>query len=274
MQLLQKLAWATLLAFFSVAIAHAEVPRADARALMERSGMVAQLADEADQIRDSFPKQIEGEFPPDIVKPLTEVVVTAWDGQRLLDAVEKAYADALTPDDLKAANAFIDSPLGQRVVKAETEGESAEAWNEIETKRAELVAGLEADKERLAIVQRMDKVLRATDVSATIMLSLVRATVIAGAGDADPEMLATLEQMFELMRPQMLEENRTYVLASFARIYRDFSPKELGAYADYLETDTARTINGLFFAVADEHYTEVGEKIGEGMGALLRQKRS
>jgi hypothetical protein len=264
------------LAFVAASLsgAAAEVPRADVRALMERSGMVAQLSEEADQIRESFPKQIQGQFPPDLIKPMTEVVVAAWDGQKLLDAVEAAYADALTPDDLKAANAFIDSPLGQRVVKAETDGESIAAWDEIESKRADLVAGLEADKERMAIVQRIDKVLRATDASATIMLSLVRATVIGGAGSNDPETLDRIEQVIKAMRPQMIAENRSYVLASFARVYRDFSLEELAAYADYLETDTARTINGLFFAVANEHYTAAGEKIGEGMGALLRQKRS
>lgn len=273
MRLCRTLACLVLVAA-STGRAAAEVPREDARALMERSGIVAQLADEAEQIQESFPKQIEGQVPPDLVQPLTDVVATAWDGKKLLDAIEVAYADALTPEDVRVAQDFIESPLGRRVVAAETAGGSTEAWKEIETRRAELVAELEGDAERMAIVDRIDKLLRATDVSATIMMSLVRATVIGVAGNSDPETLAQVDQVIEVMRPQMLEENRTYVLASFAQIYRDFSLDELSAYADYLETDAARTINGVFFAVANEHYTAVGEEIGAGMAALMRQKRS
>jgi hypothetical protein len=254
--------------------AAAEVPREEVRAYMERSGLILQLSGGAEELRKSFPEQAGAQLPPDILQPLTEVVVAALDDKRLIDAVETAYVEALTPEDLEAANAFIDSPFGQKITKAEIDGSTREAWEEIAAKQKELVAGLQADKERLAVVEGIDKSLRATEVGAAITMSLVRAMIAGGAGGADPEVMAQAEQMIELLRPQMIEESRSLVLASFAQVYRDFSTDELRSYAAYLDTPGARTIYGVYFAAVSDRYTEAGEEIGNGLATLLKQKRS
>jgi hypothetical protein len=254
--------------------AAAEVPREDVRAFMEKSGMVAQFSGGSDEVRESFTKEFQGKFPPDLIGPLTEVIVEAVDGRKFLDAVETAYSEALTPEDIAAANAFLGTPLGQRLVEAEIAGGSPEAQKEIETRRKELVAGLEGDKARMAVVQRVDTLLHATDVGATAMTTFLRAIMIASAGNADPETFARAEQMLELVRPKLIEEQRASVLASFAYTYRDFSLDEFRAYADFLGTAPAQSIYGIFFAVVNEHNAMAGEEIGEGMAALLKQKRS
>ncbi len=263
-----------LLAAATAGHASAEVPRADVRAFMERSGIVAQLAEGAKQIREILPQQLEGESPSDLTKPFTDLVVDAWDDQKLIAALEVAYSEALTPDDLAAGLAFLDTSLGRRVVELEVKSGTVEAAKEVQAKEIELVATLESDPARWAAVRRIDEALRVTDISATVIMTLVRAGVLAAAGKADPDTIAQIDEIMEIQRPQLIELNRRSILAGFAYTYRALSLDGLAAYADVLESKASRTMNGIFFAVIDEYYQAVGEEIGEGMGALFRQKRS
>jgi hypothetical protein len=76
------------------------------------------------------------------------------------------------------------------------------------------------------------------------------------------------------MRPIIVEDAQKFVRASFAWTYADFSVDDLQDYAEFLETDPARIINGAYFAVVSEHYVAVGRKLGEGASALFRQRKT
>src|SRR5262245_61312152 len=120
MRFLLRFGWPALL-ILSAATVQAEVPREDVHALMERNGMAAQLADEADQLREMLPDAMEGVLPPDLVQPMVDTITAAWEDGDLLGAIEAALAATLTAEGLAAANAFANSPLGKRVAAAETD---------------------------------------------------------------------------------------------------------------------------------------------------------
>jgi hypothetical protein len=273
MRLFRMLTCFTLAATLTGA-ASAEVPSADVRAYMDRSGMTQSLLGGAEGFGKGFQERAKGIIPPEFLGPATDIVVAAMDDQRLIAAVEAACAEALTPEDLREANAFIDSPFGSRITAAEIEGSKPEVSTEIMNRQSELVAALKADEARLAVVEGIDASLRATDVNTAIIMSLTRAVMQGGASDTDVETSAMAEQMLEAMRPQMRDETRSYMLASFAHIYRGFSTEELRTYADYLGTPSTRTLYGTVFAAVSERYIAAGEEIGKGLAALKKQKRS
>jgi hypothetical protein len=265
------------LAFVAASLsgAAAEVPGSDVRAFMEKSGLVTQLSDAADQIREMFAEQIAGQIPTDLIEPMGDVLAKAWDADRFRDAVEKGFAATLAPEELAAVSSFIETELGQRLMAAETEGGSKEATREIEMRQAELLASLQADKPRMAIAERVEKILNDTEMTVAVATSLVRAIVIGSAGDAArEEQVRQVDQILKTLRPQVVEDTRISMLAGFAYEYRDFSLGELTTYAEFLETNPSKAINSVLFAVANEHFIEVGEEIGEAMATLRRQKRS
>lgn len=253
--------------------ASAEVPREDVRDFMERSGMAKSLSAGVEEFSKGFLDGAREEIPDD-AEALSVIVAAAINGRQLIDAVETAYADALMPEELAEANAFLDSPLGGRITAAEIEASKPGVSEQIDGEREALAAGLEADKPRLAVVEGIESSLRAAEVNAAIVMSITRAVMLGALGEADGEAVSEVERALEAMRPGIVDQARSFGLASFAHIYRDFTTDELGDYAAYLDTAGARTLYGVFFAAVSEHYTGAGAKIGKGMAALTKQRRS
>jgi hypothetical protein len=199
------------------------------------------------------------------------------DGERILDDLEAALTESLSAEEVAAISEFYRSPLGTRVRRVEVEGSSPEVRAEIESHRDELRAELNSDPERKALLDRVERALLASELSATIALSMVQSIAVAGAQGqpgADPESLAALEERIAQMHPMFVEKLRDNIGTTFFRTYRDLSTADLTEYVAFLETDKASAAYAGFYAAMNDIFRSRGREIGEAFGALMKQRKT
>jgi hypothetical protein len=248
------------------------------RTMMEKSGLVAQYQDLGSQMRDGMLKSPPPMLPSGVASLLATIIGKTMNGNKLLDRVQTVLAASLSDKDVKAMGAFFDSALGARIVKAEIAGAAPAVQDEIGANAAKLLAELRKDPQRLAVFERIDKMLHTTDLSVRSSQSLLRAMAVAMAESGpmapDPNKLAQADAQIDAMRGTLQKQIHTMILATAERVYRGFSTAEMKTYADFLATDPSRIMYAAFAGVMDGFYVETGKRIGEELAAALRQQKT
>ena len=133
-------------------------------------------------------------LPAGVAALMATIVGNTMDGNKLLDEVQTVLAASLSADDVKAMDAFFDSDLGSRIVKAEIAGSAPSVQDEINANAKALAAEARKDPERAAVFERIDKMLNTSELSARSSESLLRAMSLAmaeaGPMPPDPARLA------------------------------------------------------------------------------------
>lgn len=264
-----------LIAIVAAAPAAAQrITAAEARLLMERIGFVASFEGHGELIKQAFIEDALDDIPDDVVEPLGDIVAEEFDGRRFLDGIEQAIVDGISREDLEALNAFVTSPLGERLTALENEAASNEGREEIETRTPELLVGLNNDSERLAMFERMDEAIYGVEITAEMSMSLGYALLSGMLADSGEELRTDLRNGLEEVKDIMVADVRDHAMATYAWIYRDVPIGDLRTYAEFLETDAARQLYGLSFAIMTDTYWQAGERVGRKLSELMGQRDS
>jgi hypothetical protein len=250
------------------------------REMMEESGMVEQFGDLGEQSADGA-RQAAGQqagLPPDFVDALADAAAQAFEGARFLADLEAGLAENLTAAEIAAMTAFYRSPLGQRIRAAEVAASTKEVRAEIAANAAALRAELDTQPERHAIFERMDKALLATEMSATMVRTMMYGMLLGmlekQGQPIERERLDMVERQIEGAEAMIVTQLRQEVQASFVRGYRDVTIADLEAYAGFVETETARAVYAAIYATTDEIFVMRSRELGQGLAAAMRQKRT
>ncbi len=248
------------------------------RTMMEKSGLVAQYQDLGAQIRQGILQSPPPMFSQGTVSLLATIVGNTMDGNKLLDQVQTVLAASLSADDLKAMDTFFDSDLGSRIVKAEIAGAAPAVQNEINANAEALIAKANKDPQRAAVFERIDNLLKTSELSARSSQSLLRAMAIAmaesGPMPPDPAKLAETNQRIDAMHGALVKQIRSMMLATAERIYRDIPTAEMETYANFLGSPPSEVMYAAFSGVMDRFYVETGKRIGEELAAAMRQQKT
>jgi len=187
-------------------------------------------------------------------------------------------AASLSADDVKAMDAFFDSALGSRIVKAEIAGSAPSVQDEINANAKALAAEVRKNAERAAVFERIDTVLNTSELSARSSESLLHALSLAmaeaGPMPPDPARLAQANAQIDAMHGGLVKQARAIMLASAERIYRDFSTAEMEAYAAFLVSDPSQIMYAAVSGVMETFYAETGTRIGQELAAAVRQQKT
>ena len=248
------------------------------RTMMEKSGLVAQYQDLGTQMREGVLASPPPTLSPGVVSLLATIVGKTMDGNKVLDQLQTVLAASLTADEVTAMDTFFDSDLGARIVKAEIAGAAPSVQNDINANVDALAAKARKDPARAAVFDRIDSMLKTSELSARSSQSLMRAMTIAMAESGpiapDPERLATVNQRIDAMYGPLVKQIRTVVLATAERIYSGFSTAEMEAYAKFLGSPPSRVMYAAFSGVMDRFYVETGKRIGQELAAAMRQQKT
>ena len=259
--------------------AHALAADAGAvRTMMEKSGLVAQYENLGSQIHDAILKSPPPNMSPGLVSLMATIVGHTMDGKKLLAEVQSELVPVLSADDVKAMDAFFDSALGARIVKAETAGSTPAVQDEIDANAKALVAEARKNPRRMAVFDRIAKMLNTAELSAHSSESLMRAMAVAMAESGpmapDPSRLAKVNARIDAMHGALVKQAHTMMLATAERVYRGFSTAEMETYANFLKTTPSQAMYAAVSAVMDRFYTETGKRIGEELVAAFRQQKT
>ena len=199
------------------------------------------------------------------------------DGERFLREVQADLAESLSNEEVAAMSAFYGTPLGDRIKRAEIAGSEQAAQARVQARAAELLAELERDPERLGLYDRMDEALLTTELTATLVSTLLYASAAGGLEaqnrGAGPEALDRLRQSMAGMRTVLLPMMRQQVFASLADTYGPISIEDLAAYVEFIETEEARAVYSAFFAATNEIIEDRSREAGRQFAVYMKQKK-
>ena len=211
-----------------------------------------------------------GQVDPMVVTTVSAVVGNAFRAADMEAALVADLSSAMSDDQLKTVGRWYETPLANKVSRAEIQASSPQAWQKIQQGASDLQARFKGS-ERAALFTRFDRAARATEsaVDTTVAVQLGLATAISAfQGDSGPG-FDKLKQMIESQREQMRAVVAQQVYDAYLYTYQDLSTDELRDYIGFLETDAGATFTRVATASIQDSITRPVEAVGRQLVRFL-----
>ena len=263
----------------------ADTSAAVAEQLMRKSGLWAQLAEVAPQVRAALVGGLEQSptRPSDAdVRAMQNAFDEAYAAQRLRAVTLATIARDTDARHASALNQWFDSAVGKTIAKLEAQATADTRDPQVQAQEG-VALFRQQTPERQQMLQDLVKVTGAAELLANIGINTALAVVQGAAAVAmsstspppSAEALAAQAQAvrrtLEAERPRMLELYRGLSLAGYARMYDPLPTVEMQAYLAFLKSDAGSHFNEVtsraFDAAMVAASTELGRSIAARRGA-------
>jgi hypothetical protein len=248
--------------------AAAEVPAATAEALMRKSGIWAQLADVATQVKTGLAQSAEGgKLAPEDMQRLDQIADDAFAASRLRASVLQALSHDITVPQSVDALKWYDSPQGRQITAME-EAFSADFgdMNQVMTDGNKLLA--QASAKRQSLLSQTVKASRTAEAMAAMQISSTVA-VMQGLANALPNQgmppAGELRKALESQREQMVAANRGVALSMSALSYQSASDKLLAQYVKFLSSKSGTALTLILEEALDKSLSAASQLLGSGI---------
>lgn len=261
--------WLGLALMLGFTLAGAEVPDATAEALMQKSGVTAQLGDVAPQVLAGIHQSAaaEGGMDRRELSRLEELAQESFATSRLQAQFAQVLAQRINPAQAAAALKWYDSPTGLRITALEV----ASSAQEEDPNRA-LAEGnqvlAQASSRRQALLTQLVKATLVAEAMVTLQINTTLGIVQGVAsvsGEADGPALDGLRGRLEAQRQQMLAAGRGLALTLFARTYQSASDKALEQYLRFLGSPAGGALSQAMVEALDQTLFSASQRLGRGL---------
>lgn len=265
--------------------ARAATSEAVAEQLMRKSGLWAQLAEVAPQVRATLVNGMDQapERPSEADRrALLKAFDDAYTAQRLRSVGLAAIARGTDARHVPMLDRWFDSAVGKTVAQLE-----AKALVDTQDPQVQAQEGAalfrQQTPERQQMLQALVKVTRAGELLANLSINTALAVVqgaaaIATASAGPPpsaealaEQAQAVRRTLEAQRPRMVELYDALTLAGYARMYDPLPTVDLQAYLAFMQTEAGSHFNEVtmqaFDAAMVAASTELGRSIAAQRGA-------
>ncbi|MEO7104794.1 MAG: hypothetical protein ABIZ09_00350 [Rhodoferax sp.] len=249
-------------------LATAEVPSATAEALMRKSGVWAQLADVATQVKAGMAKSAEGtSLTPEDSARLDQIADDAFSAARLRDTVMQVLSHDITAAQSVDALRWFDSAAGKQITALE-EAFSAnfEDMNQVMEDGNQLLAQTSTKRQSLlsqvVTTSRVAESMAGMQISSTLAIMQGLANALPNS-DAPP--LSELRAALESQRAQMVAANRGVALSMLALNYQAASDKVLAQYIKFLSSKSGIALTLSMETALDKSLANASQLLGSGM---------
>lgn len=262
----------------AAATACAAVDEAAAERLLRRSGMWNQSDAIAAAIAASFGEahlQPGSTLSEQDGKRLGQLAGRVFTAAGLRAEALRTVAAALTPDDVKAAEAWYASALGRRITALEERATSEQA-DVAATKNKAAAVMSKASATRQQQVKALDEAVRASEQTASMVLNMALAVTYGVAKASNPVLTVDFKAIRSLLANQLapvLAEVRTDTPKLFALTYAPLTDEELKAYIEFNRSPSAVKFNNAVIEGVDRAFVQLSLKLGEEYVRSIAQKR-
>jgi hypothetical protein len=250
---------------------------------IETASRIYQDADIREQVRASLgtmPAHIRQLFSADTSAQLSaqqlELVTAAAKRGFRIDVFEapalSALATNLDPETVKKTDSFLMSPVGRRMVAADSATAMLEEAKIDSIMNGKLTAP--SDPRRDALFAKLEVASRSTESTVQIFLGMGQAVAIGTAvgSGRDPAAVAESarksgEDSRQAMEQNMREPLRRYMAYS----YRDLSDADLKHVLQFLESPPGKQYVAAYIASLGAGFDAMGKRCGEQLGESLRE---
>ncbi|HKK56087.1 DUF2059 domain-containing protein [Marinobacter sp.] len=207
---------------------------------------------------------------PMVVTTVAAVVGNALRAEDIQAELVSDLSVSMSDNQLRTVRGWYETPLAEKIARAEIAASGPETWEKIEAGAADLQARFRGS-ERAALFSRYDQAARATEsaVDTTIAVQLGLATAVSvfqGSGESG---FAKLKQMIESRRQQTRAMVAQQVYDIYLYTYRDLSVDELRDYIGFLETDAGARFTRVVTASIQDSITRPLATVGRQLARFL-----
>jgi uncharacterized protein (DUF4415 family) len=265
-----------LVVAFGASAACAEIPTKEVLApkLMKLSGMEEQIRQIPPQILSSLAEQ-KGRLDTEAYASFSQAMRDAFSAEQIEKSAVRQATTNLTAETMQKALDWLESGLGKKITSLEEAASTPHAVQQIQTLAGRLKSA-PLPPHRLELIQRLDSVTQATDLSLSITETAMMA--VATALDAiQPKELQvgtdTLKKQLEQQRPQLRQDILSMTTAAGLYVYQTLSDVELDRYIEFLESAAGKQYQTGMNAALKEALAEASERAGKNLADAVRMLR-
>ncbi len=216
-------------------------------------------------IRDGLKQS--GQVPPMVADTIGYVVSNSFRAEEIENKIVANLDESLTDQQLAEVHEWYQTPVAEKIARAEIAASAPAAWPEMRSRAPELNKANKG-KDRETLFARFDRASRATEsaVDTAIAVQLGLSSAMAALSN-DSVHHDKMRQRLETQRPALQSMVSQQVYDSYLFTYRDISPQEMNLYLGFLESDAGREFTRVVTESIQQAVTDPIENIG---GQLAR----
>ncbi|HMK44349.1 MAG TPA: hypothetical protein VK445_09450, partial [Dissulfurispiraceae bacterium] len=237
------------------------------RTLMQKSGLSRQIELIPEVIREGIieaNEESDRELDQEDLDALLKKTREAFDAKILIDTVERHLQEHMSVTDIRSVMKWINSPLGRKVSKLEAEASTAAAFREI---KKLLEQGVKRTR-RTALLAKLDKAVKATDVGVSIAINLQVAFILAATAEMPEEQRPAMEEITKEVKEgkeQLRLAMERETMAGFIYTYRSLTDTEIKRYIAFAESEAGMKYHAVSAEGLNTALTQAGFALGNKM---------
>ncbi|SRR5690554_1952117 len=211
-------------------------------------------------IRDGLKQS--GQVPPMVADTIGYVVSSSYRAEDIERKLVASLDASLTDKQLEEVYAWYQTPVAQKISRAEVAASAPAVWPEMRDRAGELNESYKGTA-REQLFDRFDRASRATEttIDTTIAVQMGLATAMA-ALNTDSVNGERLRQRLESQRAMLQGMVGQQVYDGYLYTYRNISVQELKLYLDFLESEAGKRFTEVATASIQASITDPIETIG------------
>lgn len=250
------------------------------RQLMEKCGINEQIENVPEktmaEVRECFKRNVSilGPMSDGVVDEIGTIIARTFNPDTIRAILADHIEARMSPEDMRAVIRWLDSPLGLKLTAIEKSGSTPEAYQQM-VDAAPTLRQTPDYKERLEIVQDIDKSVRATELIVDRMINMQVITLTA-MGSAFPAMNmpseTTMRENFEKNRPGLTDTIAHEMALSIFFTYRNVSREELKEYLRFMKTGIGKRYHEVIQQGSNAAYTYCGRKFSQAVVQRIKTR--
>lgn len=176
------------------------------------------------------------------VARLEKTIAISFQTQKIKSTISRQLKSALNEAEAQELLGWYKSDIGKKITKAEEKASEEAAYQEMVSQAQTLLA----DKERVKLAQRMDSLVKATELTLDIQKNAGTAVVVAISKAMNPEQpvdIKAIEKSMAAEEQNIRQQMEQLVTLALVYNYKDISIPEINKYIEFLQKPSTQKFN-------------------------------
>jgi len=203
---------------------------------------------------------------------ISEVMTKAFQPAGINSTISKGIKSKISESEAQELLSWYKSDLGKKITKAEEKGSEPAAFQEM-LKQAQ---SLMADKERVGLAQRIDKLVNATDLTVEFQKNTATAiftSLSKAMNPGQPVNMQAFDAKMAEAEPKMRQQLEQLITLSYVYNYKDLSTAEINKYIEFLQRPSTKKFNSTTMDGMKKALEESSKTMSSSLATIFTAKK-
>lgn len=266
--------------FLSISLSAAENVKEPAskqktRELVDKAAIIRQL-EQIPKILQNGIAQAQRKAQKKVSEPalndLYHAIQKSFDSQKLQKKIEEHIAKKMSNEDVDFVMNWLNSPLGEKILKLEDSVSTAEAYEEMQKRKEEL----SKDSKRVDQIYKLDQAIQGSKTNLELGINMQFAMAAAMAAVYDPENREILDNILkkvEANRPRMEGPIKESTMTSYLYMYRDLETDEIEQYIAFVKSEPGQKYFNALLESLSSAIMDAARNTGPALTEIIKEKK-